>query len=68
MNGNLSYEEARRLAISVGALKPQGMTERMAAGVMSYNGGSWSHTERAQARLQDWTQAILNGANPYSLK
>jgi hypothetical protein len=68
MEGAMDYEQARAFAIDAGALEPQGMGERMAAGVNAYDGGHWAATPRAQARLEAWTEAILNGVSPSELR
>jgi len=60
----MTEEEARALAIQMGALKPQGFQENWAAGVMSYNGRSFADTPLARSRLQAWTLAILEGRDP----
>jgi hypothetical protein len=56
-----SYEECRQAAIAAGALEPQTPAERAAAGVMAYNGQSWANTAVAQARLEEWTNACIEG-------
>ena len=55
------YQECERKAIAAGALKPQGMGERAAAGVMAANGQSWANSARAQARLREWTERCMSG-------
>ena len=55
-----AYEECRQAAINAGALEPQGMKERMAAGVLAYERGeSWATTSRAQRRLEAWIKECL---------
>ena len=63
----MTYEEARAQAEAMGALKPQGMKENIAAGVMAHNGRSFAQTTLAQSRLEAWTQAILRGQDPRRL-
>ena len=54
------YDECQQEAIRAGALEPQGIAERMAAGVLSYQQGeSWSNCARARGRLQQWTNDRL---------
>lgn len=66
----MTEDEARRQAIQKGALKPQGLLDRMAAGINASNGFKtgnwrpWATTPRAQDRLARWTQKILNGQEP----
>jgi hypothetical protein len=60
----MTYEEARARAVEMGALKPQGLKENMAAGVMAHNGRSFAQTPLAQSRLEAWTQAIMRGEDP----
>lgn len=65
----MTYEEARTKAIAAGALAPQGFKEGIAANLLSYyEGRSFATTPRAQSRLEAWTNAILNGAEPGNLK
>lgn len=67
----MTYEEARASAIRNGALKPHGMKERMAAGILANQQGNiwaWEQTARAQQRLAEWTQAVLEGVDPRTLK
>jgi hypothetical protein len=66
----MTHEEAQRLAIAAGALEPQGMGERMAAGINKQRDWSfqWSQTPVAQQRLALWSQAILNGVAPSDLR
>jgi hypothetical protein len=62
MNDDDRYEECRRRAIAAGALKPQGIAENMAAGVMAHQQGiAWASTAKAQYRLQVWIQDCLEG-------
>jgi hypothetical protein len=56
-----SYEECRQAAIAAGALEPQTLSERAAAGVMASNGQSWADTAAARARLEEWTNACIEG-------
>lgn len=46
-----AYDAARTSAISAGEHKPQGAMERMAAGVLAYNGSSWTQTAAAKQRF-----------------
>ncbi|MDB5670017.1 MAG: hypothetical protein JWO25_976 [Alphaproteobacteria bacterium] len=66
----MTYEEAQQIAIDAGALEPQGMKERIAAGIQANNNWSfrWSDTPRAQGRLRAWTEAALNGVPAHELK
>jgi len=54
------YQECQEAAINSGALMPQGWKERMAAGIMAGNGGSWADTAVARARLEAWTQECMS--------
>jgi hypothetical protein len=67
---SFTLEEAEQFAIQAGALRPQGMKENMAEGIAKSNNWAfrWEYTERAQSRLQAWTQAILNGTHPNDLR
>ena len=60
----MTYEEARALAVKMGALQPQGLKERMATDIPASKGRSFAETPRAQERLEAWTQAILRGEDP----
>ncbi|HKM62522.1 MAG TPA: hypothetical protein VJY39_08540 [Acidisphaera sp.] len=60
----MSFEEARQRAIQLGALKPQGAAEKMAAGSIAANGGAFSQTARAQQRLALWMDALMIGEDP----
>jgi hypothetical protein len=66
----MTYEEAERVAINAGALQPQGFGENIACNLKQSDDWSfqWAYTERAQGRLQAWTNAILNGVPDYELK
>jgi hypothetical protein len=64
----MTVDEAMRAALEAGALKPQGFGEGVARNVIVTNGGLWVETPRAQGRLRDWTNAILNGVDPRDLK
>jgi hypothetical protein len=66
----MTYDEAQRIAIDAGALEPHGMRESIARSIASNEDWSftWSETPRAQARLQAWTQAVLDGVPAYDLK
>jgi hypothetical protein len=64
-----TWEEARAAAIAAGALRPQGFAEGVAANLNSYqNYRNWSETPRAQARLEAWTRAIMDGVDPNELR
>jgi hypothetical protein len=56
-----TLEECTQKAIQAGALKPQGLKESMAAGVLEYQGQSFADTALAQARLEAWVRACLEG-------
>ncbi len=68
-NDPLAYDAARQSAIDSGADKPKGMAQRMAAGILSYNGGSWAQTANAKQSFQqalytsavEGSQAYVNG-------
>jgi hypothetical protein len=67
----MTEDEARTKAIKAGALKPQGLKERMAAGILAHNQTNpwaWRSTPRAQQRLTEWTEAIESGVDPGQLK
>ena len=59
----MTYQEARdechRDAIKAGALEPQGLKERVAAGIMVANGQSWQNSRVAQERLESWIQECV---------
>lgn len=46
-----AYDAARVSAIEAGEHKPQGAMERIAAGILAYNGGSWTQTAAAKQRF-----------------
>ncbi len=46
-----AYDAARQSAIDAGEHKPQGMAERAAAGILAYNGSSWTQTAAAKQRF-----------------
>ncbi|MBI5174798.1 MAG: hypothetical protein HY986_18070 [Candidatus Melainabacteria bacterium] len=46
-----AYDAARMSAIEAGEHKPQGALERVAAGILAYNGGSWTQTAAAKQRF-----------------
>lgn len=56
---NQAYVECQQEAIDAGALKPQGIWERIAANIISFNGGFWENTPLAQQRLHDWTYECM---------
>jgi len=61
----LTWEAARERAIALGALKPRDIAERTLAGMMAAQGqGGFAETAVAQARLREWTQAIMEGRDP----
>ncbi|MCA9803584.1 MAG: hypothetical protein KC777_16545, partial [Cyanobacteria bacterium HKST-UBA02] len=64
----VAYDAARSSAMEAGAHKPQNWKERMAAGIMTYNGGSWSQTAAAKQRFQQamYSQAV-QGSQAYVL-
>lgn len=64
----VAYDAARSSAMESGAHKPQNWKERMAAGIMTYNGGSWSQTAVAKQRFQQamYSQAV-QGSQAYVL-
>ncbi len=51
----------QQMAIDAGALLPQTVQERTAAGVMAYNGQRWADTPVARQRLAQWTQMAREG-------
>ncbi len=61
-----AYAAAHAAAVAAGALEPQGMMERMAAGVMASNGQWFRNTAVAQGRLAAMIpQAAYAGAAAY---
>lgn len=46
-----AYDAARQSAIDAGEHKPQSMAERAAAGILAYNGSSWTQTAAAKQRF-----------------
>ncbi|MBS0561082.1 MAG: hypothetical protein JSR21_13610 [Proteobacteria bacterium] len=65
MTEEVTWEAARERAIALGALKPRNIAERTLAGMMATQGqGSFAETPVAQARLREWTQAIMEGRDP----
>jgi len=46
-----AYDSARQSAIDAGEHKPQGAMERIAAGILAYNGSSWTQTAAAKQRF-----------------
>lgn len=68
-NDPVAYDAARQSAIASGADKPKGFAQRMAAGILSYNGGSWAQTANAKQAFQQalytesvaGSQAYVNG-------
>ncbi len=68
-NDPAAYDAARQSAIDSGADKPKGFAQRMAAGILSYNGGSWAQTANAKQAFQqalytsavEGSQAYVNG-------
>lgn len=53
------FAECQQAAINAGALEPQGLLDRAAAGIMAYNRKKWSDTPQAQQRLRTMTNACL---------
>ncbi|MBU6450698.1 MAG: hypothetical protein KGS72_02890 [Cyanobacteria bacterium REEB67] len=43
-----AYDAARQSSIDAGEHKPKGLAQNIAAGIMSYNGGSWTQTAAAK--------------------
>jgi len=68
-NDPVAYDAARQSAIDAGADKPKGFAQRMASGILSYNGGSWAQTANAKQAFQHalytesvkGSQAYVNG-------
>lgn len=68
-NDPVAYDAARQSAIAAGADKPKGFAQRMASGILSYNGGSWAQTANAKQAFQQalytesvaGSQAYVNG-------
>lgn len=54
-----AYAECRQAALSAGALEPQGMLDRISAGIMAASGKQWSETPAAQQRLQRMINTCL---------
>ncbi len=54
-----AYYACQQAAIDAGALEPQGIAERMAAGVMASSGQRWADCQRARQRLEEWTRDCL---------
>lgn len=46
-----AFDAARVSAINAGEHKPQGAMERMSAGILAYNGSSWTQTAAAKQRF-----------------
>lgn len=46
-----AYDAARTSAIAAGEHKPEGALQRMAAGVLAYNGSSWTQTAAAKQKF-----------------
>jgi len=46
-----AYDSARQSAIDAGEHKPQGAMERIASGILAYNGSSWTQTAAAKQRF-----------------
>ncbi|TCZ66730.1 hypothetical protein [Roseicella aquatilis] len=60
----MTREQARALAIEMGALRPQDMSEGAAVAWLSASYHSFAETPKAQSRLEAWTAAILAGTDP----
>ncbi len=65
-NDPVAYDAARQSAIDAGADKPKGFAQRMAAGIMSFNGGSWAQTSNAKQSFQQalYTESV-RGSEAY---
>lgn len=65
-NDPVAYDAARQSAIDAGADKPKGFAQRMASGILSYNGGSWAQTANAKQAFQQalYTQSVA-GSQAY---
>lgn len=56
------YEECKRKAIKAGALRAQGLAEKLAAGLIySDTGVPFENSPLAQARLNAWIDDCMNG-------
>jgi hypothetical protein len=53
------WYKCQQEAVKAGALKPQGVMERMAAGHILNQGGFWRDTARAKDRLDEWTRECM---------
>jgi len=61
----MTEDEAREQAKRLGALQPQGFMENVTANwIENTRDQRWCDTDRAQKRLELWTQEILAGRNP----
>lgn len=60
----MTREQARKLAIEMGALQPQGLSEGAAVSWLSFSYHAFAETPKAQSRLDAWTEAILSGIDP----
>lgn len=61
-----AYDSARMAAINAGEHKPQGAMERMAAGILAYNGSSWTQTAAAKQRFaRSMSKHAAIGAQAY---
>ncbi len=56
---NAAFYECQQAAIESGALRPQGISESLAANWMSCQGQRWEDCPRARQRLQEWTLDCL---------
>ena len=59
-----AFAAARQSAIDAGEDGPKGMAQRMAAGILSYHGRSWSQTARAKQNFQQsmYSHAVQGSA------
>ncbi len=61
-----AYDAARQSSIDAGEHKPQSMAERAAAGILAYNGSSWSQTAAAKQRFaRSMSKHAALGAQSY---
>ncbi|MDZ4833035.1 MAG: hypothetical protein SGJ27_04470, partial [Candidatus Melainabacteria bacterium] len=65
-NDPAAYDAARQSSIDAGADQPKGFAQRMASGILSYNGGSWAQTSNAKQAFQQslYTEAV-KGSQAY---
>jgi hypothetical protein len=61
-----AHDAARQAAIDAGEDQPQGILDRMAAGIMANNGQSWSQTPKARHNFeQSLPRHATAGAQAY---